>query len=92
MVGAATLGCGFQLRARPLDRDRPSAADLHYHIDINRADVATLGLLPGVGPTIAQRIVEHRRDAGPFESLDAMHAVGGVGPKTVARIRPYIRP
>ena len=59
-------------------------------VDLNCADAATLELLPGVGHALAQRIVEHRAAAGPFPSLDALDAVRGVGPKTLARVLPLL--
>ena len=59
-------------------------------IDLNCADAAALELLPGVGPALARRIVEHRAAAGPFRSIDALDAVRGVGPKKLAAMRPLL--
>jgi competence ComEA-like helix-hairpin-helix protein len=59
-------------------------------IDLNCADGATLELLPGVGPALAQRIVEHRKQIGRFDSVDALDAVRGVGPKTLEAVRPLL--
>lgn len=56
-------------------------------IDINRASVEELQELPGVGPAIAQRIVEHREGNGPFASVDQLEEVSGIGPKTLEKIR-----
>ena len=41
-------------------------------VDINTADAAALETLPGVGPSLAEAIVEHRRRAGPFASVDEL--------------------
>ena len=49
-------------------------------------------MLPGVGETLARRIVESRSEAGPFTELEALRRVRGIGPKTLERIRPYLRP
>jgi competence protein ComEA len=57
-------------------------------VDINTADAAALEALPGVGPAIAQRIVEHREQNGPFSSVDALTEVSGIGPATLEKIRP----
>lgn len=57
-------------------------------IDINTAGVDQLDELPGVGPAIAQRIVEHREANGPFRSVDDLVEVSGIGPATVEKIRP----
>jgi competence protein ComEA len=59
-------------------------------LDLNCVDAAALELLPGVGPALAQRIVEHRAQAGRFASVDALDAVRGVGPKTLAAVRPLL--
>jgi len=55
-------------------------------IDVNRADVADLQRLPGIGPALAARIVEARRER-PFGSLDDLQRVSGIGAATVARLR-----
>ena len=60
-------------------------------IDINHADVATLELLPGIGPTVASRIVEEREAGGHFKDVDDVaRRVKGVGPKLSERMRPYV--
>ena len=42
--------------------------------------VAELEALPGVGPVLAQRIVEHREQHGPFAAVDELQDVPGIGP------------
>jgi len=59
-------------------------------LDVNRADAAQLARLPGVGPGLAQRIVEERERRGRFESPEALRYVLGVGPKKLAAIRRFI--
>ena len=60
-------------------------------IDLDRAQAADLELLPGIGPQLAARIVEHRERHGPFRSLDALMEVRGIGPRTIERLRPVLR-
>jgi competence protein ComEA len=60
-------------------------------VNINRADAAELELLPGIGPALAQRIVEHRARHGRFRRIDDLVAVKGIGPRTLERIRPFVR-
>lgn len=60
-------------------------------IDLNQADVAELTLLPGVGVTLAGRIVESRRTSGPFTEVSQLQRVYGIGPKTVASLRRWVR-
>ena len=59
-------------------------------VDLNRADTTALESLPGVGPALARRIVEARR-AAPFRSVDDLLRVRGIGPATLARLRPLVR-
>lgn len=56
-------------------------------IDLNTADATALEELPGVGPAIARRILEHREKNGPFASVDALLEVSGIGPATLEEIR-----
>ena len=58
-------------------------------IELNRASAAELGLLPGIGPRLAERIVDDRAARGPFESVDDLARVPGVGPRLLERVRPY---
>jgi competence ComEA-like helix-hairpin-helix protein len=57
-------------------------------VDLNRASVDELDLLPGVGPAIAQRIVNERSKT-PFRTVDDLRRVPGIGPKTLEKIRPH---
>ncbi|GAB2472579.1 hypothetical protein GCM10027063_11860 [Promicromonospora xylanilytica] len=60
-------------------------------VDINAADAVTLEELPGVGPSIAQAIVEWREANGPFASVDELEDVPGIGPATLDEIRDSAR-
>jgi competence protein ComEA len=51
-------------------------------LDLNRASAAELEELPGIGPVMAARIVEHREQHGPFTVLGDLRQVRGVGEKT----------
>lgn len=59
-------------------------------LDINTADAVALAQLPGVGPRRAADIVAFRQRHGPFRSVDDLLAVPGIGPVTVARLRPAV--
>jgi competence protein ComEA len=60
-------------------------------LDPNRAGSAAFEALPGVGPVLAQRIVEERERSGPFRSPEDLLRVRGIGPSTLRRLRPYLR-
>lgn len=59
-------------------------------VDLNVADVATLETLPGVGPVLAARIVQHRGER-PFSTVDELDEVPGIGPALMADLRPLVR-
>jgi len=59
-------------------------------LDINQADVALLETLPKIGPVTAQRIVEYRALHGPFQSVEQIQDVKGIGPATLAEIEALI--
>lgn len=60
-------------------------------LDINTASAADLELLPGIGPTLASRIIEYRERHGPMRSLDHLMNVKGIGQRTADKLAPYVR-
>ena len=56
-------------------------------ININTATIEQLSEIRGIGPAIAQRIVEYRQENGGFSSVDEIVNVRGIGPKTLENIR-----
>jgi competence protein ComEA len=61
-------------------------------IDVNRADAAAIGSVPGIGRAVAARIVELREREGPYASLDELLDVGGMTAARLERARPFLRP
>ena len=59
-------------------------------ININTASVEELDSLPGIGPTIAQRIIDYRDENGPFQTIEDILNVSGVGPSTFDQIKDLI--
>jgi len=59
-------------------------------ININTASAAEIELLPGIGPALAQRIVEFRESRGPFRSLNDLERVSGIGPRLIERLRDKV--
>jgi competence protein ComEA len=69
--------------ARPADRE-PA------RVDLNRATLAELQQLPGIGPKLAVRIEEYRRTRGPFRKVEDLRKVTGIGAKKLEQLRPYV--
>jgi len=57
---------------------------------LNSATAAELERLPGIGPALAARIVALRDSAGGFRNLDDLAKVRGIGPVTLARLKPLL--
>jgi competence protein ComEA len=60
-------------------------------LNLNTADAETLQVLPGIGPALAERIVAYRWEHGPFQTVEDLLRVPGIGPKRWERIRHAIR-
>jgi competence protein ComEA len=59
-------------------------------ININTASESQLEELPGIGPVLAQRILDYRTEHGPFPTVDALDEVSGIGPATMSDLRDLI--
>jgi competence protein ComEA len=77
---------------RLVDADQAQQYTANFQVDINTADLPELIQLPGIGDTLAQRIIETRQSSGPFTEPDDLRTVRGIGPKIMERIRPYLLP
>jgi competence protein ComEA len=78
--GAGLLGA----EAAPALEVRP------HRVDLDRATVAELRVLPGIGSVRAEAIVLERIRRGPFDSIDALVRVPGLGPETAAEMAPWL--
>jgi competence protein ComEA len=59
-------------------------------ININRANLAQLQTLYGIGPTKAQEILKYRKAHGEFKSVDELVNVKGIGPKTLQKLKSHV--
>lgn len=75
------------MEIEPLD-PRP----VPFIVDVNEADWPELTQIPGIGESLARRIVERRGEIGAFRDLDELDDVQGIGPRTLERMRPYLLP
>ncbi len=69
----------------------PAGLELHVgdesavpqKVDLNTADAWLLEALPGIGPTIAESIVQYRNEHGPFTCIEELSSVDGIGASTI---------
>lgn len=78
--------------AGPIDRSgsTTTGAAPSDRISLNGASATELEALPGVGPVLASRIVEHRERAGGFAAVEDLLQVDGIGEKTFAELRELV--
>ena len=80
-LSATTTGL---LRGPPADQSQPG------RVNLNSASASALDALPGIGPARAASIVQYRAQHGPFQSLDELGRVPGMGAAAVARVREHV--
>jgi competence protein ComEA len=83
------------LKITPFDKRRvvsevepPKAGE--KKIDLNSASAYQLELLPGIGPVLSLRIINHRETKGKFQKIEDVMKVSGIGPKTFEKIKDLI--
>jgi competence protein ComEA len=59
-------------------------------VNINTASVEQLATLPGVGPALAARIVEHRTKAGSFKNVQELMSIRGIGEKSFQKMESHL--
>jgi len=59
-------------------------------ININTANSAQLQLVPGIGPSTAEKILQMRKSYGAFKSVNDLMAIRGIGPKRLEKMRKYL--
>ncbi len=82
--GARSYGGQVRPEARP-------AGETVSSVNVNTAGAEELERLPGIGPTLARRIVEHRQARGLFRRIEDLLEVKGIGPRLLRRLAPFLR-
>jgi len=84
---AQLSGWGMQ----PIEIEQLQPREYDYRIDINSAGWIEWVQMERIGETLATRIIEDREQNGPFENIDDLKRVKGIGPKTVEKLRPWLK-
>lgn len=71
-------------------RGASSGSTARRRVNVNAGTTEELEALPGIGPVLARRIVDHRARHGPFQRLEDLLQIEGIGPKLLEKIRPLI--
>lgn len=91
LFGLAGILCWWAGRGDLVEFERAERHNVVFKVDANRAAWPELAQLPGIGETLARRIVEERRRHGPFTDLqDIPRRVHGIGPKKFLEMKPYL--
>jgi competence protein ComEA len=61
-----------------------------HPVNLNTATSAELQLVPGIGPSTADKILQMRKSNGAFKSVDDLLAIKGIGPKRMEKMRKYL--
>ena len=95
-IGLAVIGASIlwrQLEGKDVsDIDRVPPRIVEFQIDVNRAQWPEFSLLPGVGETLARRIIASRQAEGAFLTHEELARVRGIGTVKLKAIRPYLLP
>ena len=87
---AAPLAAGDQVYVSGPDEDAPSPVE-DGAVAVNRATASDLEKLPGVGPVLAERIVAYRDANGPFQQVEDLLDIPGIGESKLASMRDMVR-
>lgn len=82
----ALLGAAGSTAALAAGEKQDSAS----RVDLNSATREQLMQVKGIGPSLADRIIEFRKEHGPFRRVEDMMKVRGIGEKSLAKLRPYL--
>ncbi|MFG0328134.1 MAG: ComEA family DNA-binding protein [Phycisphaerales bacterium JB037] len=90
VLGLASLGGMIWSASAIAHRRAAERIGYDRRIDLNAAGPAELQTLPGIGPALAERIVESRAADGPFADLQDLQRVSGIGERTAAELEPFV--
>jgi len=89
-LAAAAIAPGRAASPPPARGDASAKSVPSAPVDVNTASAAELQAIPGIGKALAQRIIEFREKNGPFDQVDDLVKVRGIGEKSIVRLKPYL--
>ncbi|SDP33383.1 ComEA family DNA-binding protein [Desulforhopalus singaporensis] len=82
---------GKQVSTAAVEKSKKTTKAVASAISINSADQEALTRIPGIGPKKAQAIIKHRKSNGKFKTVDDLLKVKGIGAKSLAKMKPYLK-
>jgi len=70
---------------------KSASSDGNLLVPVNTAPASELQKLPGIGPKLAEAIIEYRTRSGPFERVEQLLEVKGIGPAKLGRMLPLVK-
>ena len=90
-VAANFVGGSSAAKSSHSSTSAKAAAPANSSISLNNASLGELDRLPGVGPSIAQKIVSYRHEHGGFATIEEVQKVKGIGPKKFSQMRRFLK-
>lgn len=88
---AGTRPAGKSAKGGKTGHSNKLTADSGEQIGLNTATAEQLERLPGVGPSMAERILAYRQQSGGFGKAEDLMQITGIGPKKFAKIAPFVK-
>ena len=90
LSGVLTLAPAVRAAEAPAAATTAGAPRAAQRVDVNSASEAELEALPRIGPALAKRIVEYRKQVGTIKTVDELVNVKGIGTKMLEVLRPLV--
>ncbi len=91
LLGLALLAAAVNQLIAPSQGPKVAVGESAEPLNLNTASFAELLRLPGIGPTLAERIITYRERNGPFRSLEELLHVRGIGPKLLQKLEGRVK-